>query len=413
MGFLFALDNNASIIYQNSMSNINSKKSRRAVSPIVAVLILIVVAVVGGGAVAVLMGQIGSDTSKQASSGATADKASNTITIGGSSTVFPMTEALAPAFTAQTGIKIIDAQGGSGAGMTGVDQGALDIGATSSLSTYQTEAKNHPLDNLQAFEVAGSGLVVIAPTAGYIHPAAIDCTTITKAALTKIYNTGGGAFTVGACTNGIITLADVTITGLATDIQPYHRSDPSGTEQTFTGYIGVANPAPAGIGADGNGGVFTKVSTAAAGKAIGFVDIGFAKDNSANVALTNIMGVIDTDANGAPNLLTATPVKKGASTLAADTADFPGISTTNIESAIKSALGQLNLTSPNAHYPLDATGTNAGLVRTMYYVTKGAPSSIEQKFIDFVRSTDTNSQGLGVVDKIHSVGYYSYSEFAG
>src|SRR5215813_4938310 len=121
------------------MSNINSKKSRRAVSPIVAVLILIVVAVVGGGAVAVLMGQIGSDTSKQASAGNTALKSSQVINVGGSTTVFPLTEAIKGNFTAKTGIQINDAQGGSGAGMIGVDQGVLDIGAASSVKAYNDE----------------------------------------------------------------------------------------------------------------------------------------------------------------------------------------------------------------------------------------------------------------------------------
>jgi len=369
--------------------HINSK--RRAVSPIVATLILVVVAVVGGGVVAVMTGQIGSDTSKQASSANTADKSTSQLVIGGSTTVFPLTEAIRPAFEATNGIKIVDQQGGSGAGMIGVHQGALDIGATSSLKTYQDEVAKDALADLRSFEIAGSAVI---PIAKGLDPA---CTSITQQALALLYASGAAATftspTAGACADGgFINATDITA---GTALGTVQRSDPSGTEETWAKFVtgGTSVDTAGAVGADGNSGVLAKVQTGTlAAPFIGFVDEGFAKDIATGKAIVQILAV----QNG--NTGTSNP----------SAAVAIGASTGPLETQIK--IGLKSTTAVPSFFPPSQTTGNQ-LVRTMYYVTHGAPSTIEQKFIDYARSTDSNAAGQGVVDKIHSVGYFSYVDY--
>src|ERR1700722_7676213 len=142
------------------------KHKLHAVSPVVATLVLIVVAIVGAIAVGLIMSRVASDTSNQANVGNVKGNAQETLTIGGSTTIYPVTQAAIAAFEQQyPGVTVNDAQGGSGAGMEGVTIGALDIGAASSLSAVTSaqtsDSSLNPPVQLVATEIGGSGVVVI------------------------------------------------------------------------------------------------------------------------------------------------------------------------------------------------------------------------------------------------------------
>src|SRR5262249_21481740 len=88
-----------------------------AVSPVVATLILIIVAIVGAIAVGLIVSRVSTSTSNQANVGNVAGGTQSTLVIGGSTTVFPVTEAAKSAFQTQYHVTIQDNQGGSDAGM--------------------------------------------------------------------------------------------------------------------------------------------------------------------------------------------------------------------------------------------------------------------------------------------------------
>src|ERR1700691_3077939 len=69
------------------------KHKLHAVSPVVATLVLIVVAIVGAIAVGLIMSRVASDTSNQANVGNVKGNAQETLNIGGSTTIYPVTQA--------------------------------------------------------------------------------------------------------------------------------------------------------------------------------------------------------------------------------------------------------------------------------------------------------------------------------
>lgn len=108
------------------------RKAERAVSPVVATLILILVAVAAAAALYLWLvawqggvtGSIGSPS------------AQSTVTIGGSTSVYPFDQVAVDQFQQNnSNIVISNNQGGTGAGMLAVCHGAVDIGASSSLQT--------------------------------------------------------------------------------------------------------------------------------------------------------------------------------------------------------------------------------------------------------------------------------------
>ncbi|MDK2863626.1 MAG: phosphate transport system substrate-binding protein, partial [Methanomicrobiaceae archaeon] len=108
------------------------KMNENAVSPIVATLVLIVVAVIGAVAVGTIMGTFSSDVSEQVNTGDVSGSSSMEILIAGSTTVQPASELLAEAYMAKKpGVKISVQGGGSGAGVTSVGMGIVDIGSAS------------------------------------------------------------------------------------------------------------------------------------------------------------------------------------------------------------------------------------------------------------------------------------------
>src|SRR5215470_6616095 len=139
---------------------------RTAVSDVVAVLILIVIAIVGAVAVGLILSNASHSVGGQAANQGNGNSAQTQLLIGGSTTVFPVTELAKGPFESTYHINVIDAQGGSDAGMQGVISGALDIGMASSASATSkavTYVSNNNIQgvNLQFVQLGGSGVVVI------------------------------------------------------------------------------------------------------------------------------------------------------------------------------------------------------------------------------------------------------------
>jgi|GEM_PF-2755934 flagellin-like protein len=279
-------------------------KDRKAISPVVATLILIIIAIVGAVAVGLIMSGIATQTGKQSSVGNVQSQAQNTLYIGGSTTVYPVVAAAAPAFTAQTGLQIVLAQGGSDAGMQGVITGAYDIGMASSAAAVNNAYNYVQSNNLVGVTInpvliGGSGIVVIengpgaTGTPGFIVDAATTpnaCLGITRSALQAIFELGQFGIIGSACAAGGTTwntlqevtsgtstticafaattfpptepqLAGVTFPACAggtTDTGAVYaavsRSDNSGTEDQFTSYLGLPHQSAGGV-PGGNGGL--------------------------------------------------------------------------------------------------------------------------------------------------------------
>jgi flagellin-like protein len=108
------------------------QRDGKAVSPVVATLILILVAVAAAAALYLwLVAWQGNVTGTIGQPGP-----QSTVTIGGSTSVYPFDAVAVPQFEANnSGISISNNPGGTGAGMLAVCHGAIDIGASSSLQT--------------------------------------------------------------------------------------------------------------------------------------------------------------------------------------------------------------------------------------------------------------------------------------
>ena len=113
---------------------------KKAVSPVVATLILILIAVAAAAALYLwlvawqgsITGGIGTPTPQ------------TTVTIGGSTSVYPFDQLVVNQFEQNTSdVTISDNQGGSGAGMIAVCSSAVDIGATSALQTVSNLQANY------------------------------------------------------------------------------------------------------------------------------------------------------------------------------------------------------------------------------------------------------------------------------
>jgi phosphate transport system substrate-binding protein len=339
--FLNTLDNKKDIFRSNYMSFLRT--DNKAVSPIVATLVLIVVAIIGAAAVGVMLGAFSTDVSNQANSGKTNDAASTELLIGGSTTVWPLTEELAVAYQAtHQGIRINNQAGGSGAGRTGAENGVLDIGACSDdIKTYQAAGQ---FTDLVQTEIGYSAVVMIAsPSFAKDNVVAADVQTAYK-------NSTDGTVAVTA---GNLTAGDTL----------YQRGEISGTEDCFAKYIGFQDSTTKQFPetckaktATGNANLYSAV-VSSTGKAVGFCDYGFVTDKTRLVGLDTVKANV-TDAN--------------------------------IKQAIKDAKAGNTYTTP---FPTKLT-------RTLYYVTKGSPNTNSQSFIDFAKKPDS-------AQYFANVGYYS------
>ena len=224
------------------------KMNENAVSPIVATLVLIVVAVIGAVAVGTIVGAFSLDVSEQVNTGDISDSSSMEILIAGSTTVQPASELLAEAYMAKKpGVKISVQGGGSGAGVTSVGMGIVDIGSASR-AVKDAELANYP--NLQTHQIGGSAVVLICNNN-------LTLENVTKDNIKEAYKNG-------------------TFSGnLASVTKAYARAESSGTQDTFLEWLGITDVHGNVTRATGNAGVLAAV--AGANDAIGFVDFGYAE----------------------------------------------------------------------------------------------------------------------------------------
>jgi phosphate transport system substrate-binding protein len=302
------------------------------------------------------MGTFSTDVSKQANAEGAGQASSTEILIAGSTTVQPASEELAKTYMADhPGLKITVQAGGSGAGVSSVGMGIVDIGAASRVMT-DVEKTSYP--DVETYQIGGSGVVfIVQENANVVN--------VTKADLLNAFN------------------ATPTWTGNLTGQVDgaFQRSEASGTEDTVGKYLynsdGALNAFTALTGQVGNAGMLAavKADTTVPVK-IGFVDLGYAVDSTgAEVAGIDIIPVAD-------GLVTGTKA----------------VTRANVLAALKDNKAGLTSTTQSDNYPV-------GLVRPLNYMIKGTPSSVVKNYITFCQSP-------GSVDEFNAAGMFGLSEFS-
>lgn len=211
-------------------------KKGRAVSPVVATLILILIAVAAAAALYLwLVTWQGSVTGTIGNQNVDA-----TVTIGGSTSVYPFEQAAVTQFQQNnTDIAISVNQGGTGAGMLAVCSGQVDVGAA---STYETVSGLETSDNCPATTVvttiAWDAVDVIVPTAN-----AHGLQSISWDTLTAIYD--------GASTTTPTLLApsidSEPITAAPLNVAPWSTHAALAWDQIPACVLGVANCGATGV----------------------------------------------------------------------------------------------------------------------------------------------------------------------
>lgn len=326
----------------------NMLKSNKGMSEVVAVLILIAVVIVGAVGAGVIMTTFSNQVADDASAEGIGENSATEISTAGSTTVFPVTDCMGKAFAkANKGVKVTAQGGGSGAGVTAAGMGIVDLGASSSLSKITDGKAKYP--ELREQLIAGSGVAFIASKG-------CGFTNLNKANLTDCYNSTHA----GACPSEIDKI--------------YERSEDSGTEETVakeylknyfdstTGQFktGIAN----GSQANGNQGILNAIKGATTADCyIGFVDFGFTVGEESNIKVLSV--------------------------------DDKNATKENIKAELK---------NQNDDKYVKA------LARQLYYVSNGAPSSLAQKYIDYVNTPA--SAGEAQADCWEETGYLAAWEFA-
>jgi phosphate transport system substrate-binding protein len=417
------------------------KHKLHAVSPVVATLILIVVAIVGAIAVGLIVSNVANNTSHAATVSGVSSGASGTLTIGGSTTIYPVTSSAVAAFEAEyPGINVQVAQGGSGAGMEGVIIGAIDIGEASSFPTVSSysvsAAAQNPPVNLVATNIGGSGVVVIENTP-IVDGTPDTCYGVTSGAMALIYTYGTfylSATACGAATHGYLTTAGVFAAAQTGGAGPYvavSRSDiPSGTQETFGAWMGFSSTqqdesqfgsaTATGLTEVGNPGVLATVENTA--NTIGFVDVGFAEQQTLLKAAVFIPALTTTAGQPSASSVVATsdatttintPVDCATGTATATSGTVPtsptsdplncyalkGESTSKIDTTIKNALSGAG---PN--FPDNTAAAADQLARTFWLVTNGPATAPEQDFINFLTNPGSSTF-------FTNQGYYSVYQY--
>jgi phosphate transport system substrate-binding protein len=338
-------------------------KNDKAVSPVVATLVLIVVAIIGAAAVGALLGAFSGNVGNQANAQGTSTASSTTLSVVGSTTMQPASEKLATAYEGNhQGVQINVQGGGSGAGITAVGQKIADIGS-SSRAIKDPEMATYP--TLQSFEVGACAAVFIANTGATVTGA-------TQAQLSTAFSAITATSTVGGAT--------VTVHG---------RSDSSGTKDVVMSWLGSANtpaaPITQGTGVitvPGSQAVEDAVATDTAG-GIGYVDFGFAVNDPRvqMLPITATYDVVNRKVLGSGGVAKAFT----AATTFTPTSD-------NILTELKTSG-----TAVGTKYP-------EGLIQPLFYITNGAPNTLQKSFIDFARSPD----GSAILNKDNYFGVTQY-----
>jgi phosphate transport system substrate-binding protein len=382
------------------MNNRNFSKAVEAVSPVVATLLLVLVA--AGAAIG--FGVFLNGFQKNAQSKTSSDTPQETLTIGGSSTVFELTEKALPQFrTAHPSIKIIDQEGGSTSGIQAACRGTVDIGAASKAvpatsPTGGQDLATCPQDATGA-KIVGKDLNVI--TVGYDGVAmsyvkdASTCTggviNLTPAAIKQLYAENGhsGAGADATDTSILATapaagyqytwtdlagIAGGSATGCSTNVVALgERSDSSGTEDGFCSKLLVQN----------DGTHCDKTSHQLLDGSTQYFNHLNALQGNDGIA-TWLAG---TSATSARLSFIGSGTTVGGITLTQSTINGVAPGATAIRNS-----GAL-ATAPDCTLSASWDSTHYCAARPLNYITAGAPTAVEQLFLDFMLNT-LNNQNL-------------------
>jgi len=184
---------------------------KKAVSPVVATLILILIAVAAAAALYLWLVAWQGGVTK----GIGSPTAQYTVTIGGSSSVYPWSVIAANSFEQNNSNIVISInQGGSGAGDAAVCSGQVDIGASSApVTATQLETNDGCPSTVVQETVAYDAVDVIVPSG---NPHAIN--NVTWDTMQSIYIAGGGGLSALTPTTNLLTA--YSMNGVATSIAP-------------------------------------------------------------------------------------------------------------------------------------------------------------------------------------------------
>jgi phosphate transport system substrate-binding protein len=372
-----------------------------AVSPIVATLVLIVVAVIGAVAVGTIMGTFSTSVSKNVNANQANSASQTEILVAGSTTVAPITQAAGAIFSAQNpGVKIDNQATGSGAGIQAVGSGVADIGASSDGVSASQMAQFPQLQST----LIGYGAIVpieyIDNTAGddFVLPATNSANPLTIGDLKALFDPGLGSSTT--VTSGDMTDAPVVV----------YRADSSGTAKTLQGFLtGVLTPSgiaglsqwtnvgdaynSTAVAVNGNQAMIQTIETTK--DSVGYADYGDAVNgvSSGNVW---ILAYTDNVGNSGAGYQFVQP-NSTTNTLTA---------WNNLKSQAHNEYKYL-YEAPGAFSSSNLKYSNYTLLRQLFYVTNGAPSSSVQTFINFVKNDprDPNSaQNWGIFQETNNFG---------
>ncbi len=340
------------------MANLK-RNNDMAVSPIVATLVLIVVAVIGAVAVGTIMGTFSSDVSKQANANGASGAAQTEIVVAGSTTIDPITQLAAQAYTAKNpGVKITSQAMGSGAGVAAVGAGVADIGAVS--ETIQSKWTT-AFPNLKSNLIGYGAIVVITNKAS---PATTNADNSVAASDLKI------VFDPSVPS----TTTPVNMTATPTVV---YRADGSGTADSFfKSFLGLSSSPTSNanrtyIGANGNAGMIQVVGSTA--NSIGFADYGD--------SVANKLGA---------NTITICPIAdQVAGTVGAKYNTQDNIYTTNSQTqqnwaSLRAQAKYIYQGQVLGYTVSDPKNYNTSLIRPLFYTTNGVPSSTVQDFVSFM-----------------------------
>jgi phosphate transport system substrate-binding protein len=216
-------------------------------------------------------------------SGNSTGSRSNEITGAGSTFVYPVLSAWAEDYRTQSGVKVNYQSIGSGGGISQVEAGTVDFGATDQPLTPDDLAKN----NLAQFPVIVGGIVPVVNITG-MTPGKPK---LTGPILADIYQGK-----VKTWNDPEIVKANPGVSLPAAQITPVHRSDGSGTTFNFTHYLAQVSPAwksgpgegktvnwVGGVGGKGNEGVANYVKQIP--NSIGYVEYAYVIQNKMTYAL--------------------------------------------------------------------------------------------------------------------------------
>jgi phosphate transport system substrate-binding protein len=211
------------------------------------------------------------------------NSAGNEITGAGSTFVYPVLSAWAEDYRTQSGVKVNYQSIGSGGGISQVEAGTVDFGATDQPLSPEELAKN----NLVQFPAIVGGIVPVVNITG-MTPGKLK---LTGPILADIYQGK-----VKTWNDPEIVKANPGVSLPAAQITPVHRSDGSGTTFNFTHYLAQVSPAwksgpgegktvswVGGVGGKGNEGVANYVKQIP--NSIGYVEYAYVIQNKMTYAL--------------------------------------------------------------------------------------------------------------------------------